>query len=205
MIEDKVIINEFRGVSNVVIAEVTTDDSSAYETGPVKRLTGASKISKEVDTASDTKYYDNAPAITINSEGADKINIDGSVLSLEMLAWIVGKEYDTNTGAFLDGPAKQRYFALGYITELTDGTERYVWRLKGTFGIPNEENSTKTNGTDSNGQSLTYTGINTSHKFTKTGKTQKALIVDLREDKADVSKFFDTVTTCDTLKVKGSG
>ena len=68
-----------------------------------------------------------------------------------------------------------------------------------------EENNTKTNGTESNGQNLTYTGINTTHVFTKTKKTQKALVVDLREDKADVTQFFDTVTTCDTLQAKAKG
>ena len=39
-------------------------------------------------------------------------------------------------------------------------------------------------------------------KFTKTGKTAKAINVDLSKDLADVSTFFDTVTTIDTLKAK---
>lgn len=205
MIEDKVTIQEYRGVRNLVIAEVMKDDATAYETGEVKRLAGVAKITKDVESSTDTKYYDNVPALSTTSEGADTIGIDVSVLSLEMLAWLIGKDYDETTGAFYDGPAKQRYFAIGYITELTDGTERYVWRLKGSFAIPNEENNTKTNGTESNGQNLTYTGINTTHVFTKTKKTQKALVVDLREDKANVTQFFDTVTTCDTLQAKAKG
>ena len=63
-------------------------------------------------------------------------------------------------------------------------------------------NDAENDGTDSNGQEVTYTGISTTHKFTKTGKTAKAINVDLSKDLADVSTFFDTVTTIDTLKAK---
>ena len=71
-----------------------------------------------------------------------------------------------------------------------------------TASIPDSTHSTKTNGTDANGQEIVFTGINTTHKFTKTGKSAKALNVDLEKDKADVSAFFNTVTTPDTLKAK---
>jgi hypothetical protein len=40
----------------------------------------------------------------------------------------------------------------------------------------------------------------TEHKFTKPGESQKALVVDERDGKADLSTFFDTVTTIDTLE-----
>ena len=59
--------------------------------------------------------------------------------------------------------------------------------------------STKTAGTESNGQELTYTGISTTHKFTKTNKPAKAINVELDKALADVSTFFDNVTTIDTL------
>ena len=200
-------VDEFRGTDNLVYAEVTKDDNESnggYVTGEVKVLAPVAEISKSVDTSSDTKYYDNKPALTINSEGADTITLTVPALDLETLANITGKQIDSNTGAFMDGVAVPKYFALGYRLKLTDGTYRYVWRYKGSFAIPEETSQTENAGTDTNNQSLTYTGIQTQHIFTKPNKSQKALVVDERDGKADLTNFFKTVTTCDTLKKLGA-
>ena len=198
-------VDEFRGTDNLVYAEVLTDDNETgggYTTGAVKILAPVAEISKTVETSSDTKYYDNQPALTINAEGADTITLTIPALDLPTLADIVGKTYDNTLGAFFDGEATPKYFALGYRLRLTDGSYRYVWRYKGSFAVPDETSSTEDAGTDSNNQQLTYTGIKTMHKFTKTGTSEKALVVDERDDKAKIDTFFDTVTTCDTLVAK---
>lgn len=207
-------VDEFRGTDHLVYAEVLVDDNEAntasvgetpnhgYVTGTVKVLAPVAEISKTVETASDTKYYDNKPALTINAEGADTITLTIPALDLPTLAEIIGKEYDNTVGAFFDGISVPKYFALGYRLRLTDGTYRYVWRYKGSFAVPNETSQTENAGTDSTNQQLTYTGIQTIHEFTKTSSSQKALVVDERDDKADLSTFFDQVTTCDTLTAK---
>lgn len=215
-------VDEFRGTDDLYYAEVLIDDNGTntagsgetpnhgYVTGTVKKLAPVAKISKSVETASDTKYYDNVAAITINAEGADTITLAIPALDLPTLADITGKQIDADTGAFMDGEPTPKMFALGYRLGLTDGTYRYVWRYKGSFAIPEESAQTKNAGTDSSGQSLTYTGISTIHKFTKATDSQgnpmpqKALVVDERDGKADLSDFFDTVTTCDTLQAKNS-
>lgn len=194
-------VDEFRGTDHLVYAEVLTDNNESgegYTTGTVKILAPVAEISKTVETASDTKYYDNKPALTINAEGADTITLTVPALDLPTLADITGKTYDSTVGAFFDGERNPKYFALGYRLRLTDGTYRYVWRYKGSFGIPNETSATEDAGTDSNNQELTYTGIQTMHTFAATGTSQKALVVDER-DGGDVNGFFDTVTTCDTI------
>ena len=196
-------VDEFRGTDNLVIAEVLTDNNEVgegYTTGAVQVLAPVAEISKSVETASDTKYYDNKPALTINSEGADTITLTVPALDLATLAAITGKVYDSTTGGFFDGERNPKYYALGYRLRLTDGTYRYVWRYKGSFGIPDETSQTENAGTDSNNQQLTYTGIQTMHIFTKTGTSQKALVVDQRDGKADLTDFFAQVTTCDTLE-----
>lgn len=198
-------VDEFRGTDNLVYAEVLTDNNTegqGYTTGDVTVLAPVAEIGKTVETASDTKYYDNKPALTINAEGADTITLTVPALDLPTLAAITGKTYDETTGAFCDGERQPKYYALGYRLRLTDGTYRYVWRYKGSFGIPDETSQTENAGTDSNNQQLTYTGIQTMHKFTKTGTSQKALVVDERDGKADLTTFFDAVTTCDTLQAK---
>lgn len=204
---------EYRGVEGLVIAEVIGDDNAedgGYKTGAVESLAGVAEIGKTVEISKETKYYDNQPMMNITGEGPDEISVICSGLPLEKLAKITGKSYDPETGAFVDGPADERYFAMGYITEDTDGFKRYVWRYKGSFSIPPESAKTKKNDTETNNTELTFTGIMTTHKFTK-GKfdgtkwvpaPSKGLVVSDREDLADLSTFFNTVTTMDTLKKK---
>ena len=198
-------ITEYRGVEGLVYAEVLNDDNTAeggYKTGPVKPLAGIAELSRETDTNSEAKYYDNVPAMVINSENVDTVNCNVSAIPLDTLAEITGQYYDDTTGAMIEGAREEKYYALGYKTKKTDGSEVYVWRLKGTFGIPSSTHVTEDNGTTSNGQTLTYTGISTTHKFKKTNKTAKAINVDLSKDLADTTDFFSTVVTPDTLKVK---
>lgn len=198
-------IVEYRGVTDLVIAEVLTDNNKegeGYTTGEVIELAGVGEISKTTSNSSESKYYNNMAAIVINSTGADEIKCSVSVIPQDKLALITGQDYDEETGTLIEGERKVKYFALGYKTKKTNGDEIYVWRHKGTFNIPDNTHATENDGTDSNGQEVTYTGISTTHKFDKTGKTAKAINVDVAKGLADVSTFFDTVTTIDTLKAK---
>ena len=200
---------EFRGIDNLVYAEVTNDDnelSGGYTTGEVKSLAAVAEISKTTEVSSATKYYDNLPAIVINSEGSDEVTVTCAIPDLATYAEITGKTIDTATGAMIDGERDPKYFAMGYRFKKTDGTYRYVWRLKGMFAIPDETSATEDDGTDGNNMSLVYTGISTTHSFTKGGKPAKAVVVDdTAESKADISTFFETVTDPDKLKAKGVG
>lgn len=202
-------IFEYRGVEGLVYAEVLTDDNEAegggYTTGTVKPLAGVAEIGKTTETSNEPHYYDNLPAIVISSTGSDQITCKVSAIPLEVVAEITGQDYDEATGTVVEGDRETKYFALGYITKKTNGKEVYVWRYKGTFGIPDSTHTTENDGTDANGQELVYTGISTTHIFTKTGKRAKAINVDLEKDLADVSTFFDTVTTPDTLQAKTKG
>ena len=198
---------EFRGVRNLVYAGVTNDDNEVdggYVTGEVKPLSPVAEIGRTTETSNEAHYYDNNPMLVVSSTGSDEITLTVAPLSLETLADITGQTFDKNLGAMIEGERETKYFAIGYITKGTDGKERYVWRYKGTFAIPDETNATENDGTDTNNTELTFTGINTTHKFTKTGKTAKALITDERYGKADLATYFDTVTTPDTLTAKAS-
>lgn len=167
---------EFRGCRNLVFAEILTDDNEAeggYKTGIVKALAPVGEISKTVETSSEAKYYDNVAAIIINSEGSDTVTFTIAVPSDEVLAEITGRTYDASKKAFIESPRKNKYFAVGYVIgEVGEGEqERFVWRYKGTFNIPDETSATKDNGTTSNNMSLVFTGIYTEHEFTNGGGT----------------------------------
>ena len=190
----------FRGVDSLVYAEVTNDTAEKFETGEVKALSPVAEIGKTTETSSEAKYYDNIPMFIDNSEGPDEISCRVVPPTLDVLADITGKFFDEATGMMIDGPAEKKYFAIGYRTKGNDGKYRYVWRLKGTFNIPDETSATEDDGTESNDQELIFTGIHTVHKFAKNGATAKGVIVDERIGSADVSAFFETVQTPDTVK-----
>lgn len=200
---------EFRGCRGLVFAEVLADDNEAeggYKTGPVTKLAPSAEISKTVETSSEVHYYDNAAAIVIDSEGGDTVTFTIAVPSDEVLAQITGRVYDTANKMFIEAPRKNKYFAVGYIIgEVGEGEdERYVWRYKGTFNIPDETAATKDNGTTANNMSLVYTGVYTEHQFTNGGGTgikapAKSVFIRASSGKATAEKFFSQVTTPDTV------
>lgn len=201
-------IYEYRGVEGLVYAPVTCDDNSTetghgYVTGTVKPLAGVAEISKSTESTNEAHYYDNLPAVVVSSTGSDEITISASAIPLDVLADITGQNYDSATGMFTEQERNPGYFAIGYKTKDTDGNEYYVWRLKGTFNIPDQTNATENDGTDANGQEITFTGISTTHKFTKTTKPAKAITVNTGLDLiADKANFFASVQTPDTVTAK---
>lgn len=201
-------VKEFRGCKNLVYAEVTKDDNETtggYVTGTVKVLAPVAEISKTVETSSEAKYYDNKAAIVINSEGADTVTLTIAIPDDATLADITGRTYDATKKIFIDSQRVQKYFAVGYILgEKGEGDdERYVWRYKGTFNIPDETSATENDGTDSNNMSLEFTGIYTNHIFTNgkgNGQAGAAKAAFIRES-ANVTtaeKWFEKVSTPDT-------
>lgn len=146
----------------------------------------------------------------VSSESDDKITIVIAPPELERLSAITGKSFDPETGMMVEGPSKNDYWAIMYRTKGTDGAWRYVSRLKGRFGTPEESTKTEDDGTETTNTSVEFTGIYTTHEFDKgryndtTKKWEKGsakgIVVDERYGKADVSTFFEKVQTPDTIK-----
>lgn len=193
---------EFRGCDNVVVAEVTKDDSTGYTVGNIIPLAPVAEVSKTTENSSETHYYDNVGAIVIRTEGSDEITLTTPALELGQLATITGKSVDPATGAYVDDEGVEKYYALGYRLKLTDGTYRYVWRLKGAFSnIPDETSTTESDSVDTNNQSVVFTGNKTLYSF-QAGNIKgraKAVVIDERDGLADVSGFFSQVITPDNV------
>lgn len=193
---------EFRGCDNVVVAEVTKDDSTGYTVGNIIPLAPVAEVSKTTENSSETHYYDNVGAIVIRTEGSDEVTLTTPALELGQLATITGKSVDPATGAYVDNEGVEKYYALGYRLKLTDGTYRYVWRLKGAFSnIPDETSTTESDSVDTNNQSVVYTGNKTLYSF-EAGNIKgraKAVVIDERDGLADVSGFFSQVVTPDNV------
>lgn len=197
-------IVEYRGAEGLVYAKINEDSKETFSAGTVKPLAGLGRVLKTSDSSDDTHYYDNIPAVVISSDGADTITLDVSAIPLEVQAEIYGQYYDETTGMLVEQEREPNYFALGYITQDTNGNDILVWRMKGRFSIADVESASKDNSTDANGQQLVYTGIKTIHKFTKTGKPASGIVVDTGKDLADTTGFFDTVQTPDTVQPKSA-
>ncbi len=193
-------IQEWRGIRGLVAAEVTTDTLETYEAGTPFEVAGVAELSRTTEASSEAHYYDNAPAVVIDSTGSDEVTISASAIPFDVLAKLTGQFYDEQTGMFIEGERESKYFAIGYITKKTDGTEVFVWRLKGKFNIPDSTHGTEDDGAEANGQKLVFTGVNTNHKFAKRNKTEKAVNVDTSVNKLDETEFFATVQTPDTVK-----
>lgn len=195
-------IAEFRGCDHLCIAEVTKDDNElggGYVTGTPVILCEVASIAKTTEQSSETHYYDNKAAITIRAVGADTVQLVVPAMVLATLAKVTGADIDSETGAYIDRGAanEQKYYALGYRLKLTDGTHRYVWRLKGTFSnVPDEQSNTESNSIDTNNQTVQYTGLDTVHEF-QNGGSARAYICDERDGKANLGSFFNGVKTPD--------
>lgn len=201
---------EYRGVDNLYYAKITADTSGTngtYTFGTPVKLAYVAEIGKTVETNSETKFYDNKPLIVLNSEGATTLTITCAPLALDVLAEITGKTYDSTNKAMIEGVRDfGRNFALGYRTRDTRGLYRYVWYLKGSFGVPDETFATENAGTETNNMSLTYTAVMTEHEFAEeiggvvAGSVKSIVIADEATDKIDKEKFFKTVITPTNLK-----
>lgn len=193
---------EYRGIEHLVIAELTeTVDPITGEVtenyGSVQPLSGVQQVSGEVNEATETHYYDNMSAIVVDSEGDDNYTLVVSIPSKQTRALIEGLTYDSATGALIGSKKVKKYFALGFIANKLNGDDEYNWIYKGKFTGGNKTHDTKTDGTDATNMEYTFTSIHTSTKYTKGGNV-KYLSVD-NDGKADLSTFFDQVTTPDDL------
>lgn len=206
MAEQKIF--EFRGVSDLYVAEVTQDDVNGYATETPVYLSPVAEVAKSTDSSSEAHYYDNKAMIVVNSESADTITITMAPPVLEKLAKIIGKSFDADLGMMVDSERQNKYFAIMYKTKGTDGEYRYVSRLKGQFTIPEDDNQTENDGTDTTNTQIEFTGIYTEHKFNKgiykngswEAGSAKGVIVDTRYGLADVSNFFARTQTPDTVQ-----
>lgn len=201
---------EYRGIDNLYIARITKDDATEFTCETPIHLAPVAEIGKTTESASESHYYDNKAMIVVSSESADTITITMAPPELERLALVTGKSFDATTGMMVDSERNNDYFAIMYRTKGTDGKYRCVSRLKGRFSIPEETNQTENDGTDTTNSSIEFTGIYTTHEFTK-GKyngtdwekgSAKGIVIDTRYDLVDVTDFFSEVQTPDTITAK---
>lgn len=193
------IIKEYRGIRDLIAAELLVDTLSELIYDTPFPIAGIAELTRTTENSSESHYYDNIAAIVIDSVGADEVTCNCSAIPLDVLAKLTGQYYDADTNTFVECTSTKKYFAIGYVTEDTDGNEVYVWRHKVKCSIPDSTHTTKNDGTDANGQEITFTGISTVHKFEKTGASAKAVNHEASRGIIPETDFFAIPQTIDTI------
>lgn len=173
-----------RGLKNIYAAEILTDDNESgtghgYTTGTPFHLIPAGEMTRTVNSEKSDIFYDDTVFATVGKEEATEVSITGAALRPDALARINNKDIDATTGAVVDsGEYKPKYFALGGEAENLDGTTELFWFAKGTFAIPEQNDKTKDDTTDTNGMQLTFSAISTKHIFELKNAVCKRVVID---------------------------
>lgn len=159
----EIAINEYRGVRMVCGADVT-EGLTGYVGGFWRRLFGAQSIVVTPNGSSETHYYDNLPAIQIDTEGAIDVALTVSIPELKTKAWIDGKTL-TEGGMYVGTPKKVGYKAVCFIGQKDDGTEELNIFYKGKFTGGETTHNTKDDGTEATNTSYTFGSIYTTNNI----------------------------------------
>lgn len=119
------------GLKNMVIAPITADDENGTTYGDIQKIAGSIEATISPENADpDVQYADDIeydvvypdPELTFKTKLAD--------VPLAVQKMIFGNRIDTN-GVLLRGATdKPPYFAVGFKSEKSDHTFRYVWLFK---------------------------------------------------------------------------
>lgn len=194
-----------RGLKNIFAAEILTDTDGELTYGEPFHLIPAGEMSRTVDSESVDTYFDDTVFESVGKEGATEVSITGAALRPDALAKINNKEIDDKTGAIIDsGDFEPKFFALGGECGNTDGTGELFWFAKGTFAIPEQADKTKDDTTDTNGMTLTYSAVKTTHLFTRPDgkkKSFKRIVIDTgKTELLPDQEWTKQVVTPDNIK-----
>lgn len=191
--------NQWRGCSDLVYAPIIKDDITGYETGDVKELAFIKQIGAGQEQSTATVFADNTAIFNTNSAIKFTRTFDCLAIDGKVKAELEGQYTEDGSSLVLSSSSAQPLLvAIGYKIYDTDDTCYYVWCLKGTCSFGEETIITRDDGTDSNGVQMTFSALETVHKFTK-GGSQTQVMVEENDEKYDTTTFFDAVTTPDTL------
>ena len=167
---------EFVGVENLHVADITADTADAYTAGTPEYLAPTAEISIQANVNNAPQFYDNVAGFNYVSEGVSTLTLTVSGVPASKMAELLGKDYDETTGMVLDdGQPVPPVKALSFSFNKGPDGKRYYQYLKGTFSGGEEIATTKADGNVTvHTYQLTYTALNTTHKFT-VGSTTKSL------------------------------
>ena len=119
------------GLKDVVIAELTEDTEATLTYGDLQKLAGAIEASITPDNADpDVQYYDDIEGDVLYPDPELSFKTKMADIPLIIQEKIFGNRIDDNGVLVRTAQDKPPYYAVGFRSEKSDKTYRYVWLYK---------------------------------------------------------------------------
>ena len=119
------------GLKDVVIAELTEDTEATLTYGDMQKLAGAIEASITPDNADpDVQYYDDIEGDVLYPDPELSFKTKMADIPLIIQEKIFGNRIDDNGVLVRTAQDKPPYYAVGFRSEKSDKTYRYVWLYK---------------------------------------------------------------------------
>ena len=116
------------GLKDVVIAELTEDTEATLTYGDLQKLAGAIEASITPDNADpDVQYYDDIEGDVLYPDPELSFKTKMADIPLIIQEKIFGNKIDDNGVLVRTAQDKPPYYAVGFRSEKSDKTYRYVW------------------------------------------------------------------------------
>jgi phi13 family phage major tail protein len=174
------------GLDKLHYAPITVDDATAYTPGAPVVLAPAASAKLSTTKSISTQYADDGVFDMSTAEGETKIEIEVTNLPLATIAALTGRTLNATNGMLIEGTAANAPdFALSFRSKKSNGKYLYIQYLKGKFEIGDAEFQTLEANPSPKLAKLTFTAVNTIHKFTtKTGVSESVKVTKVDEDVA---------------------
>ena len=144
------------GLKDVVIAELTEDTEATLTYGDLQKLAGAIEASITPDNADpDVQYYDDIEGDVLYPDPELSFKTKMADIPLIIQEKIFGNRIDDNGVLVRTAQDKPPYYAVGFRSEKSDKTYRYVWLYKVRAKPVTENYATK----EGNPNALRFTAL----------------------------------------------
>lgn len=132
------------GMKHVVLAEVIKDDETGTEYGTVEQMIGAvdATITPQ-NTEAEVQYADDGEYDAVYPDPESEFRLQMVDIPLEWRSKLFGHRFDSNGVLLKNAKDKQKYFAVGFMSEKADHTFRHVWLYKVRAAPMTENYATK--------------------------------------------------------------
>ena len=119
------------GLKNVVIAPLTSDTEEGHTYGDLQLMAGAIEASITPENADpDIQYADDVEFDVLYPDPELAFKTKMADIPLTIQEMIFGNKIDDNGVLIRSASDKPPYYAVGFKSEKSDGTYRYVWLYK---------------------------------------------------------------------------
>ena len=136
------------GLKNMVLAPLTEDTEAALTYGPLQLVAGAIEASVTPENADpDVQYADDQEFDVLYPDPELNFKTKMADIPLSIQEQIFGNKIDDNGVLIRTASDKPPYFAVGFMSEKSNGKFRYVWLFKVRAKPVTENYQTKEGGT----------------------------------------------------------